>query len=44
MGGGEDVYLGVDENLRGEVTFSWVNEMTAVLFKSFKEGPEQQIM
>lgn len=43
MGGEEGcVCLGVDENMRGEVTFSWVNGMTAISFKSFREGPEQQ--
>lgn len=30
------------ENMRGEVTFSWVNGMTAISFKSFRAGPEQQ--
>ena len=28
--------------MRGEVTFSWVNGMTAISFKSFREGPEKQ--
>lgn len=36
------VCLGVDKNMRGEVTFNWVNGMTAISFKSFREGPEQQ--
>ena len=26
----------------GEVTFSWVNRMTAISFKSLREEPEQQ--
>lgn len=43
VGGGEGcVWFGVDKNMRGEVTFSWVNGMTAISFKSFREGPEQQ--
>lgn len=33
--------FGVDESIRGEVTFSWVNGMNAISFKSFRE-PEQQ--
>ncbi len=36
------VWFGVDEKVRGEVTFSWVNGMTAISFKSFREGAEQQ--
>lgn len=28
--------------MRGEVTFSWVNGMTAISFKSFRAGPEKQ--
>lgn len=31
----------VDENRRGEVTFSWVNGMTAI---SFKKGPDNRII
>lgn len=42
VGGEGCVGLGGDENVRGEVTFSWVNGMTAISFKSFREGPEQQ--
>ena len=36
------VYLRLDENIRGEVTFSWVNGMSAISFKSFRDEPQQQ--